>query len=83
MNPRFPVYIISKGRWERRQTSKTLEAMKVPYRIVVEPSEYEKYLEFIDEKKILKLPEDFSKRGEGGIPVRNWVWEHRDRRSRK
>lgn len=76
MNPRFPVYIISKGRWERRQTSKTLEAMKVPYRIVVEPSEYEKYLEFIDEKKILKLPEDFSKRGEGGIPVRNWVWEH-------
>jgi hypothetical protein len=26
--------------------------------------------------KILTLPEDFSKLGQGGIPVRNWVWEH-------
>ena len=76
MNPRFPVYIISKGRWERRQTSKTLESMKVPYKIVVEPSEYEKYAEVIDNEKIITLPEDLSKRGEGGIPVRNWVWEH-------
>lgn len=76
MNPKHPVYIISKGRFERRQTSKTLESMRVPYRIVVEPSEYDEYAKVIDKNKILKLPEDFSKRGEGGIPVRNWVWEH-------
>lgn len=75
MNPRFPVYIISKGRWQRRQTSRTLDAMGVPYKICVEPKEYDKYAEVIDPAKIIKLPEDFSERGEGGIPVRNWVWE--------
>jgi hypothetical protein len=76
MNPRFPVYIISKGRWERRQTSKTLESMGCPYRIVVEPSEHEEYKRVIDPKKILVLPGDFSELGQGGVPARNWVWEH-------
>ena len=32
MNPDYPVYIISKGRWETRLTSKALEKMGVPYR---------------------------------------------------
>lgn len=76
MNPRFPIYIISKGRWQRRQTSKTLEEMGVPYRIVVEPKEYEMYAEVIDKEKIIVLPNNFSELGQGGIPVRNWVWEH-------
>lgn len=76
MNPRFPIYIISKGRWERRQTSKTLESMNVPYRIVVEPKEYEMYANVIDKNKIIVLPDNFSELGQGGIPVRNWVWEH-------
>jgi hypothetical protein len=76
MNPRFPVYIISKGRWERRQTVKTLELMKVPYKIVVEPSEFDNYASVIDKKNIIKLPSDFSKMGKGSIPVRNFVWEN-------
>ena len=29
MNPEHPVYIISKGRWESRFTSKALERIKV------------------------------------------------------
>jgi len=73
-NPKYPVYIISKGRWESRLTSKALEKMKVPYHIVIEPQEYEEYSKVIDAKKILVLP--FSNLGLGGIPVRNWVWEH-------
>lgn len=76
MNPRFPIYIISKGRWQRRSTSNVLEAMNVPYRIVVEPAEYENYLEVIDKHKIIVLPSNFSEFGQGSIPVRNWVWEH-------
>jgi hypothetical protein len=36
-NPRYPVYIVSKGRWETRLTSKALESLGVPYRIVIEP----------------------------------------------
>lgn len=74
MNPRYPIYVISKGRWESRQTSRVLEALSVPYRIVVEPQERDQYSEVIDEEKILTLP--FSNLGQGSIPARNWVWEH-------
>lgn len=74
MNPRYPVYVISKGRWKRRQTVKTLEYMKVPYHIVIEPQEYEQYSAVVDPAKILTLP--FSNLGQGSIPARNWVWEH-------
>ncbi len=74
MNPKYPIYIISKGRWESRKTSKALEKMNVPYHIVVEPQEYDEYAKVIDPKKILVLP--FSNLGQGSIPARNWVWEH-------
>jgi hypothetical protein len=74
MNPDYPVYIISKGRWESRFTAKALEIMRVPYHIVVEPQEYDNYAEVIDPEKIYTLP--FSNLGQGGIPARNWVWDH-------
>lgn len=72
--PRYPVYIISKGRWESRLTSKALEWIGVPYRIVVEPQELERYAAVIAREKILVTP--FSNLGQGGIPARNFVWEH-------
>jgi len=74
MKNKYPIYVISKGRWESRLTSKALERMKAEYRIVVEPQEYENYAKYIDKKKILVLP--FSNLGQGSIPGRNWVWEH-------
>ena len=74
MNPRYPVYVISKGRAASRLTSRALERMRVPYRIVVEPQEYDEYAAAIDAPKILVLP--FSNLGKGSIPARNWVWEH-------
>ena len=74
MNPKYPIYIISKSRWESRLTSKALERMKVPYHIVIEPQEYDNYASVIDKTKILTLP--FSNLGQGSIPARNWVWEH-------
>ena len=87
MNPQYPVYIISKGRWESRLTSKALEEMKVPYYIVVEKQEYEEYSSVIDSKKILVLPqayldtydtfwpkEEDKRTGPGA--ARNFCWEH-------
>lgn len=71
---KYPVYVISKGRAESRLTARALEAIKLPYRIVVEPQEVDQYAAFIDPVKILALP--FSNLGEGSIPARNWVWEH-------
>lgn len=74
MNPKYPIYIISKGRWQKRQTQKILEYMNLPYKIVIEPQEFELYNKYIDESKILVLP--FSNLGQGSIPARNWVWDH-------
>jgi hypothetical protein len=76
MKPRYPVYIISKGRWAHslRLTSRALEEMRVPYHIVVEPQEFKNYAAEIDSAKILTLP--FSNLGMGSTPARNWVWEH-------
>lgn len=74
MNPRHPVYVISKGRWESRLTSLALELRNISYRIVIEPQEYKQYSGVIDPKKILILP--FSNLGQGSIPARNWVWDH-------
>lgn len=74
MNPKYPIYIISKGRWESRLTSRSLEEMGCPYFIVIEPQEYDQYAAVINSDKILTLP--FSNLGQGSIPARNWVWEH-------
>ncbi len=74
MNPKHPVYIISKGRADSRLTSRSLEGMGVPYHIVIEPQEYDDYAAVIKPSKILVLP--FSNLGQGSIPARNWVWEH-------
>lgn len=74
--PKYPIYILSKGRWETRYTSKTLEEMNVPYRIVVEPQEYDKYAAVISSEKILILPDEYLNKNQGGIPARNFIWEH-------
>ena len=71
---KYPIYIISKGRWESRLTAKALDAMHTPYYIVIEPQEYKEYAAVIDKDKIFILP--FSNLGQGSIPARNWVWEH-------
>ena len=71
---RYPIYILSKGRWDTRHTSKALEAMGVDYFIAVEPQEYDKYAAVIEPRKVLKLP--FSNHGKGSGPARNWCWEH-------
>ena len=72
-NPRYPIFVISKGRADTRLTSKALEYMKVPYRIAVEPQEYDQYAAVIDPKKIIVTP--FSNLGLGSIPVRNFIWD--------
>ncbi len=74
MNPEHPVYIVSKGRWKSRLTSRALDRMNVPYKIVIEPQEYDQYSAEIDPSKILVLP--FSNLGQGSTPARNWIWDH-------
>jgi hypothetical protein len=74
MNPNYPIYVISKGRWNNCLTCKVLDKLKVPYSLVIEPSEYDRYYENFKHANILTLP--FSDLNLGSIPARNWVWEH-------
>lgn len=72
--PKYPVYVISKGRPTTCITSRELDKMGVDHRVVVEQSEYEQYVDSIGGDKLLVLP--FSNLGQGSIPARNWVWSH-------
>ncbi len=90
MNPRHPVYIVSKGRWRReaRLTSRYLHDMGVPHYIVVEASELEAYAAEVDSSATLLVLDpryqaeyetcdelgDSKSRGPG--PARNYAWEH-------
>jgi len=74
VNPRYPVYVISKGRWESRLTVKALTERNIPHRVVIEPQEYDQYAAVMPKENLLILP--FSNLGQGSIPARNWVWEH-------
>lgn len=73
---KYPIYIVSKGRWGTRHTAKALERLGIHYFIAVEEHEYDNYCEVTDPKKgtVLKLP--FSNHGKGSGVARNWVWEH-------
>lgn len=74
MTPRYPVYVISKGRHDCCLTARFLLRDGVPFRVVVEPQERELYAREFGDERLLVLP--FSNLGLGSIPARNWVWEH-------
>lgn len=72
--PRFPVYVVSKGRANNGLTARFLARDGVPYRIVVEPQEADAYAAAFGSENVLTLP--FSNLGMGSFPARNWIWEH-------
>lgn len=86
MNARYPVYVISKGRAFRPLTANFLKRDGVPFKIVVEQSEYDDYVKSVGAEYVLALPADFRERSArdpragtvqgGSIPARNFVWEH-------
>lgn len=73
MKPRYPVYVISKGRADRPLTARFLARDGVPYRLVVEPQEAAAYRRALPSADVAELP--FSDLGQGSIPARNWCWE--------
>lgn len=71
MNPKYPIFIPSKGRVESRLTSKALDAIGVPYQCVVEPQEFDDYAAVLSREKLIVLP--FSDKGL--VATRNWIWD--------
>lgn len=79
-NPKYPVYIISKGRHESMFTSKSLARMKVPHYIAIEPQDEENYEKALDNfgirDYVTLLIAPFSNHGDGPGRARNWCWDH-------
>jgi hypothetical protein len=87
---KYPIYVISKGRYKKMLTADALLEMKQPFNLVVEESEYELYKEEL--KKKVDNPNEyllmFSNKDKnyftsniykddgGSIPVRNFIWQH-------
>ena len=72
---RYPIYVPSKGRYDNCMTAKFLMEDGVPFRLVVEPQEFDEYASRFGEERMLVLP--WSNLGEGAlIAARNWIREH-------
>tara|TARA_R100000664_G_scaffold34236_1_gene55480 strand:- start:6841 stop:7782 length:942 start_codon:yes stop_codon:yes gene_type:complete len=89
--PRFPLYVVSKGRYEYMVTSKALTEMGVKHNVVVEPKEVDAYKKAIKDmgllatvvpldmkyKETYELCDDLGlTRSTGPGPARNFVWDH-------
>ena len=71
--PRYPVYVPSKGRADQCLTAEMFVLDGVPFRLVIEEAEYDAYASRYGEDRILVLP--FSDQG-SVVPARNWIMEH-------
>lgn len=74
MNPRYPVYLPSKGRWQpdRALTAKALARDDVPFFLVVEEQEAAEYAAAWGAERLLILPFQ----DQGLIAARNWIKDH-------
>ena len=78
---KYPVYIVSKGRYENPITANCFIRDGVDFKIVVEPQEYKEYCKSVGEKYVLQLP--FANLGFGSYPARNFCWEHSQKEKHK
>lgn len=86
MQPKWPLFIPSKGRAHLRYTSRALDFMRVPYRIVVEPQEADMYIKEVGKDKVIVMDLSYKDKYEtcddygltrstGPGPARNFAWD--------
>jgi hypothetical protein len=76
MNPRWPIFIPTKGRHESRHTIKMFDALDVPYTIFVEAHERDLYAQHVAPERIHVLPH----RDRGLTATRNYIWDYATQR---
>ena len=83
---RYPVYVVSKGRYDNCLTSKALNVMGVPHALIVEKQEYHRY-KARNHAEVLTLPKEYQERydtfddlgntkSKGPGPARNFAKDH-------
>ena len=84
---RYPVYIVSKGRYTNMLTNRALNRLGVPFRVIVEEQEFDEYAKVVGAERLLILPKKYKEEYEllddlgltkstGPGPARNFAWEH-------
>lgn len=88
MNPKHPIYIVSKGRADVRMTSDALHRMGVPHFMIVEEQERVEYeAQVADSVTLLTLDKRYQQeyntcddlgdgKSKGSGAARNFAWEH-------
>jgi len=87
MEPRWPIYIVSKGRAHNALTPGTLTRLGVPWWLVVEADQVEAYAESFGADRLLVLPQSYlesydtfdelgASKSRGPGAARNFAWEH-------
>jgi len=71
MNPKYPIFIPTKGRWKNPLTIKAFLKIGVKFRIVIEKQEYNQYKKIVDTENILVVPHQ----DKGLTVTRNWIWD--------
>lgn len=86
--PRYPIYVVSKGRAGKQLTSRALQHMHVPHFVVVERQELEKYARHkMPLATLLALDPQYQQdydafddlgmtKSKGPGPARNFAWAH-------
>ena len=86
LDPKYPLFIPSKGRADSRLTHQALGRMGVPHRIIIEEQEQEQYASVIDPDLLLVLPDHYKDdydcfddlgrtKSTGPGPARNFAWD--------
>jgi hypothetical protein len=71
MNPEFPVFIPTKGRYESRLTAIALDKIGVPYSEVIEENDEQKYKR-AGSKNLIIIPQH----DKGLVFTRNYIWDY-------
>jgi hypothetical protein len=69
---KYPIFIPSKGRYDKNITARSFDMIGVDYKLVVEPQEYDKYASKVKKEKLLVTPHS----DKGLTVTRNWIWDY-------
>lgn len=72
MQPKYPVFVPTKGRWDTRYTIRMFDKLGVPYTAFVESQEFEEYEKVVDTRNLHVLPHQ----NKGLVVTRNYIWDY-------
>ena len=87
MKNKYPIYILSKNRWNDCKTAELLNRLGADYHIVIEEEQIENYAKNFDRDKFVIIDKQYQEdydtcddlgfsKSKGSGPARNFAWDH-------